>query len=65
VQVGGSGSQDSQGRMRDRTASGDLRSVLKIKADCPTQVRVETLKGEKVQDKSPSPARSPRICAIG
>lgn len=56
---GGSSPQEGGcGGTRTVTGSGGPQSLLKIRTNCPTQVRVKTLKGEKAP-------RSPRTCAVG
>lgn len=44
-------------------ASGSLRAVLRIKVDCPSQVRSKTLKGESVKAAKNNP-RHVLLCGI-
>ena len=53
VEGGCSVTQEEAWGPRAGMASGGLRAVLKIKADCPSQVRGKTLRGEKVHEKPP------------
>lgn len=66
VQVGEGRSQDSRGSFEGgggaRIASGGLRAVLRLKLDCPSQVRSKTLKGESVHEKLPRTARDMCYC---
>lgn len=64
VQVGRgcSGAREEAWGPRAGIASGGLRAVLKIKADCPSQVRGKTLKEEKGHEKPPRRARDMCCC---